>query len=687
VLNSADDIDWVSLDRCYYDATDDVPGVLRAVASDDEGIADQAFEALSGWISHQGDIYQTTTACIPFLVELARIARHHRPDLIWTVGYVADPSRTHGPEHYPIRAAVARSAAGIARLVDDDDPAVRANAVYALAQCGDRCPVEVLWHRWAVERDEAVQASLLIALAERDPASAEQVLTSALLGGSPGTQLASAVGIQRAGLDWHADAADVLAGLIIDGVDLHLPWFLGDRAVDCVIEGAADDSFVVDALTKAFRSAPPRQPEGRPKFAPAVGAQSAIFAVEARCRASRRGPHRLAYLLRPLLRGPDPELRGSALWCLADIGTAAAEHADLLAEFAGRAAPTDSIEIPQNVVATRTLIRLADPRWVAPLCTMWSTGRHVDLGTSPWRMYRPSHGNLIAEVGVHLQTAVDPTVVGQLAYFAAATGTAAADLEAPLRGARPLADAAVLEALVRIGRATDAEVLDAVAVRAPYRHTDLYAGIELCRRTGEIAPLADAVAHHNDHPEFALRQLLPIANHLTAHTQLLHPFVHKDGDRPTTQHVLAARALLHAGERDPAEAIIRDALREKWVGADAAELAAELHDPALEPDLRALLADRNSAIGAATALVALGAPPEQFVDVLHRWLRGTWTVDPDDIQRRCQTLACTATSALINELAESNERTISGGEIGLTIWEDELMQQTLNTINYQLTPS
>jgi hypothetical protein len=301
-------------------------------------------------------------------------------------------------------------------------------------------------------------------------------------------------------------------------------------------------------------------------------------------------------------------------------------------------------------------------------------------------MYRPPGTDLIAEVGAHLHTATDPAVVRHLARFAAVTGTAAGDLETPLRAARPLADAAVLAALMRIGRATDTDLRDATAVREPYGHTDLDAAIELCRRAGETAPLTDAIPRHTDDPEFLLRRLLPIAHHLTAHTQLLHPFVYQDGDRPATQHVLAARIMLRASVRDPAETIVRVALRDQRTSLAAAELAAELHDITLEPDLRAMLADGRDSIGAAAALVALGAPPDQFVHVLHRWLRGTWTVDPDDIQRRCQTLACPATIMLIGELAESHQRVIRFGKVGGVIWEDELMQQTLRTIHSQLAP-
>ena len=41
---------------------------------------------------------------------------------------------------------------------------------------------------------------------------------------------------------------------------------------------------------------------------------------------------------------------------------------------------------------------------------------------------------------------------------------------------------------------------------------------------------------------------------------------------------------------------------------------------------------------------------------------------------------CPTTTALINELADRDTRVIHGGNLSLIIWEDELMQQTLNQI-------
>jgi HEAT repeat protein len=82
-----------------------------------------------------------TVACVPFLVELAQVSHHGRAELLGMLGDVADPERAAGPELADIRAALARAVKDVVPLVGDADPAVRAKAVYALAQTGAAGPV------------------------------------------------------------------------------------------------------------------------------------------------------------------------------------------------------------------------------------------------------------------------------------------------------------------------------------------------------------------------------------------------------------------------------------------------------------------------------------------------------------------------------------------------------------------
>ncbi len=82
----------ISLDRPYHDPDDDLPGLLRAIASDDEDEDHRAFKQVTDFTMHQGTVYPTTAAAAPYLIELAGLARYHRADLIGFAGMVADHS-------------------------------------------------------------------------------------------------------------------------------------------------------------------------------------------------------------------------------------------------------------------------------------------------------------------------------------------------------------------------------------------------------------------------------------------------------------------------------------------------------------------------------------------------------------------------------------------------------------------
>ncbi len=70
MLETLDAVDWTALEHAYGEATD-VPDIVRALASRDERVRDQAFREAYGTIYHQGTRYSSTPAAIPFLIELA----------------------------------------------------------------------------------------------------------------------------------------------------------------------------------------------------------------------------------------------------------------------------------------------------------------------------------------------------------------------------------------------------------------------------------------------------------------------------------------------------------------------------------------------------------------------------------------------------------------------------------------
>ncbi len=77
MLNNLDDIPWSSLLHAYGEASD-VPGQIRALASQDKQEREDALWELYGNIFHQGTRYQATPMAIPFLFEL--LDREDTPD-------------------------------------------------------------------------------------------------------------------------------------------------------------------------------------------------------------------------------------------------------------------------------------------------------------------------------------------------------------------------------------------------------------------------------------------------------------------------------------------------------------------------------------------------------------------------------------------------------------------------------
>ena len=69
MLEALGTVNWGALHHAYGGA-DDVPDLLRALASSDETRRVEAVKALFGNIWHQGTVYPATAAAVPFLYEL-----------------------------------------------------------------------------------------------------------------------------------------------------------------------------------------------------------------------------------------------------------------------------------------------------------------------------------------------------------------------------------------------------------------------------------------------------------------------------------------------------------------------------------------------------------------------------------------------------------------------------------------
>ncbi|MFJ9348000.1 HEAT repeat domain-containing protein [Streptomyces sp. NPDC101237] len=195
MFTGIDEVDWASLRHAYGSAAD-VPGLLRALASPDATEREAALDGMYGSVHHQGNVYDSTLACVPFLFALA--ARPEVPDrgaiveLLVSIG-----AESAGP---PARTAVRAHAEAFVPLADDPCPGVRRAATTALVGFLDDPPrvLELLRRRIAVERDDKVLRTLTEALGlfvrrhPADAAGAVELLTAqSRPPHSPGARLAA----------------------------------------------------------------------------------------------------------------------------------------------------------------------------------------------------------------------------------------------------------------------------------------------------------------------------------------------------------------------------------------------------------------------------------------------------------------------------------------------------------------
>ncbi|MGW7255497.1 HEAT repeat domain-containing protein [Streptomyces sp. NPDC054834] len=197
MFTGIDEVDWASLGHAYTDSATDVPDLLWGLASDDPARREIALDGMYGAVHHQGDVYDSTLACIPFLFELvttrAVADRGAVVGLLRSIAGRPDEEEDTGPadafgtdaseddeedeeyddeyeewlRHHREAQAMVRDRAGVfLDLLDDPDPGVRAAVPGALAQLHSD-PVRVLGTlraRLPGESDPAAARSLVRAL-------------------------------------------------------------------------------------------------------------------------------------------------------------------------------------------------------------------------------------------------------------------------------------------------------------------------------------------------------------------------------------------------------------------------------------------------------------------------------------------------------------------------------------------
>ncbi|MFE3016042.1 PBS lyase [Streptomyces sp. NPDC059256] len=146
MFGGIDEVDWAALEHAYGPA-DDVPELLHGLTSQDPQEREAALDGMYGAVHHQGDVYDSTLACIPFLLELVSDPsvqdRGGIVELLTSIGGIdldgddeldPDDAEFEYAANYAMAAsAVTASADVFLALVDSDDRGVRLTAPLALA--------------------------------------------------------------------------------------------------------------------------------------------------------------------------------------------------------------------------------------------------------------------------------------------------------------------------------------------------------------------------------------------------------------------------------------------------------------------------------------------------------------------------------------------------------------------------
>ncbi|MFD0273127.1 HEAT repeat domain-containing protein [Kitasatospora sp. NPDC127111] len=149
MFDSLHETDWAALTHAHGPA-DDVPDMLLGLLAPHAGERGAALDDLCDTVHQQGDVYDSTLACVPFLFEL--LAAPDRPDrgpvaeLLTDIGesvhhHLVDEEEAEsaGASRWRVllargRAAVTTRADAFVPLLTDPDPAVRRAAPRALAR-------------------------------------------------------------------------------------------------------------------------------------------------------------------------------------------------------------------------------------------------------------------------------------------------------------------------------------------------------------------------------------------------------------------------------------------------------------------------------------------------------------------------------------------------------------------------
>ncbi|MGI5242045.1 HEAT repeat domain-containing protein [Dactylosporangium sp. CA-139066] len=178
MFTGLDDIDWASLEHAYGSARD-VPGWVRGLVDPDPAVRERSLDAMYGAVHHQGDVYDSTVAAVPYLIEALTApglpGRDGIAELLASIAELSEwPDETELDEDDAemLRQAARANALALAaapaliRLADDPDPAVRAAAPKLLIVVAAKVPdlTGLLIGLLGTEDDAGVRRGLFDAL-------------------------------------------------------------------------------------------------------------------------------------------------------------------------------------------------------------------------------------------------------------------------------------------------------------------------------------------------------------------------------------------------------------------------------------------------------------------------------------------------------------------------------------------
>ena len=219
LLAGLDDVPWGMLAHAYGTA-DDVPKVLRAIASGDADTAAEAVDELFCNIWHQGTVYEATPYAVPFLARMA-VAGLATADLVQLLGLIAEKTSNADDDPTGARTAVAAQAGLICSLLDSPEDDVRAALVWTVTQSG---PAEVvatlLRARWDIEQVSFIRAGLLRGLFLLDSGQGITLAGDTITTGTAEECLVAAWVHASSGLPWSSRLSDAATAWFRMGVDL-----------------------------------------------------------------------------------------------------------------------------------------------------------------------------------------------------------------------------------------------------------------------------------------------------------------------------------------------------------------------------------------------------------------------------------------------------------------------------------